>query len=652
MIKLITPKSIKRQLIFYSLILTCFFVVIITCDFANPYQTGNASSPNIVFIILDAARADHFSCYGYQKNTTPCIDAISRGGVLFLNNFSQATYTSESVSRFMSSRYFSLPICDDYGLIWASIKKASPTDVFLKFDDQQIFLPEVLSMHGYRTALFSNHTWFTKDTYFVQQFDEFFSFDVSRDYPADKEIFTSVAQWIKKNRKKRFFIYCHLMSPHKPYLPKEEESEFLPNADFQSLNTVRNKLNYAVDTREEIKEGDLPYVNGLYDGKLKHTDKWIGALYNELGKIGLANNTFFIISSDHGENLDEHGSGPATHGGPPWDSVIHVPLIMVYPPLIAGGIRVESLTEAIDIMPTILDICGIELPQDKSMDGASLLMTINNPSVSRKAVFTSDSIRTANYKYIYSEDFLYDLRKDPQEKCNIAKERPLIKAWLRTKFKRALSPYKKRYLASKKESPPDFTFYYDMNSFEIEPRKIVKICRYKIPEFIKKNATDALNKTWQHESWLRDTIPYLPGIMPISTKVLVPPLTLSSKIPNSTYQVYLLLESTAKFPSSADKIGFKFRFSPYKSFSVAKGIEPTEGIVETNFYAYLDLGKIVVRQYDFWLEFNVDHPDKTHYVIRHIKFMPIKYQKKESIGVPDKDKRRRKLEELKSLGYL
>jgi len=273
MIKLITLKSIKRQLIFYGLILTCFFVGIIPCDFANPYQTGNASSPNIVFIILDAARADHFSCYGYQKNTTPSIDAISLKGVLFLNNFSQATSTSESVSRFMSSRYFSLPIVDDYGLIWGPIKKALPTEVFLEFYNQQIFLPEVLSMHGYRTALFSNHTWFTKDTYFVRQFDESFSFHVSEDYPVDKEFFTSVAQWIKKNRKKRFFIYCHLMSPHMPYVPNEEESEFLPNTDFQSLSTIRNKLIYAIGAGEEIKESDLPYLNGLYDAKLKHADK-------------------------------------------------------------------------------------------------------------------------------------------------------------------------------------------------------------------------------------------------------------------------------------------------------------------------------------------------------------------------------------------
>ena len=76
-------------------------------SFSGQRKAGrNRQAPNVLFIILDAARADHFSCYGYRKHTTPRMDGIGLKGVLFLNNFSPATATVYSVPRIFLSRYF------------------------------------------------------------------------------------------------------------------------------------------------------------------------------------------------------------------------------------------------------------------------------------------------------------------------------------------------------------------------------------------------------------------------------------------------------------------------------------------------------------------------------------------------------------------
>lgn len=637
----------KKVIISVSVLFVVAALLLLLVQQEAQIKTGKprtASSPNILFIILDAARADHFSYYGYKKDTTPCMDSIARKGAVFLNHFSNATNTPPAIPRIFFSRYFSIPVFHAGGWPW-KIRQVEPEHIFKKFDDEQVLLTDILSRHGYRTALFHNHAQFTKDTYLVQKFDESFYFERSYERPADEDTISAVVSWLKKNKKQKFFIYCHIMSPHRPYPPKEEDAEFLEGENPSVIKNIREALagNIVDAATNSWNQEELRILRGLYDGNLKYTDKWIGILYDGLKRLNLVNKTLIIITSDHGENLGEHGM--LVHGGPPWDSVIHVPLIMVYPPLIPPGKKVNGLTESIDIMPTILDISKIDLPKGKTTDGISLLGAIQNPEAAKEAVFTNKSIRTAEYKYIPSKNLLYDLRKDPSEKRNIAQLKPLIRERLKDRFNKAMKPYKERYEESKRKEPPDFAFYYPMWSYKLSPGDVFQRYGREGPD------STVLEKTSPEKPWvltLRDKQHHL-FCLPAGSSP--PPITLSAPLPNSTYRIYVLLESPDKIPLSPEKIGFKFRFDIQSPFVFPEHIE---SVTEYNghFYSYLDLGEVKVKNKKISLQILFLSPDKKSYKIRHIKFVPARCRKEDAADTPSKEELHQRLEQLKSLGYL
>ena len=122
------------------------------------------------------------------------------------------------------------------------------------------------------------------------------------------------------------------------------------------------------------------------------------------------------------------------------------------------------MTESIDIMPTILDICGIQLPQRKSEDGESLLRVIDNPETAKDAVLTDGSIRTKDFKYIVMGNRLYNLREDPGENVNIAEQKQLLVNELEKRYEETMKPYRDRMERSIRDSPPEYSFYFSIPS--------------------------------------------------------------------------------------------------------------------------------------------------------------------------------------------
>ena len=602
------------------------------------------SSPNIILIVLDAARPDHFSCYGYEKDTTPRMDAMSRKGAIFLNHFSNTTFTQKAIPQIFFSRYYSSEVFQKDAWLWG-VKLENSDSIFREFDDEQIFLTEVLSRRGYRTAAFHNHAWFAKETYLAHRFDESFSFEVQESHPMDGEIITALVSWLRENRKRRFFVYCHIMSPHEPYPTKKEDSEFLEGDDRSTFDIIRRKLSLRKDdSAEGWNQDQLRILRGLYDGNLKHSDKWIGILFDKLRELGLEGRTAVIITSDHGEGLGQHNH--LTHGGLPWDSVTRIPLIMVCPRLIAPGTRVSALTESIDIAPTILDISKIELTEGKKMDGVSLLEVMHNPEAGKEAVFTNDSIRTVEHKYILSKDLLYNLRKDPEEKENIAATDPLMKEKLQIKYEETMRPYEKRYSESKRTEPPDYPFYFEITSFRLSPEDAFEGCHDT-----RSNAI-VLKEASPTKSWLLNKHWYRTGLFCLPKSGPPPVVTLSARLPNGSYRISALLESDSEIKFSLAESGFQYRFEPQGSFALPRRIAFEKETNDETFCYYLHLNETTVKDEEFSIEIDFHPPDENLYVIRYIRFIPTKYDEKERAKGLDKDEIRRKIEELKSLGYM
>ncbi len=610
--------------------------------FLLPGRQG-APRPNVILIVLDAARADHFSGYGHEHDTTPNMDAIGERGAVFLNHFSNASRTIESVPQILSSRYYSMPLFEQDVWQWGA-KQQNRDTVFQMLDSEQILLPEVMSENGYRTAIIHDHGYFVPPTALVRAFDDFLSPLDARDPGSrGKDTFGLLFNWLESHREEPFFVYFHRMSPHEPYRAKSEDRLFLEGFDAQYVEFVRKKL---TDRRTSDTHGwatdEIAVLRGLYDSNLRHEDTRVGALFTKLNALGLAENTVVIITADHGENLGQHDS--LGHGGPPWDSVTHVPLIMHWPLGVPAGARFDGLSENVDLMPTILELSGISLPAGKSMDGISLVPVLSgSPSAKDEVIYPKGNreveggIRTAQYKLYLGNDKLYELREDPGETSPKVDEE--IRADLIQRYEEIVEPRLARHLAARLSSPPSDPFYLPIDSFELTPVNAREVRAGDRSSNETVLAAASPQRPWLlHSNWMSPRLFCLPG------NGAPPPLTVSASIPNGAYTVFALIEAPMEQYSSLEGIGLRSRFTDTGTFSYPTQFRSTR----KQGHLYLQLGKASVEDEEFALEIDWQPPDESIYVIHHIRFEP---DGQASSAGEDED-RASELERLRALGYL
>ncbi|HOO77030.1 MAG TPA: sulfatase [bacterium] len=596
-------------------------------------KTRSEPPPNVIFVILDAARADHFSGYGYGKPTTPRIDEIAARGATFLNNFAPATQTHDSLPLIMSSRYFSRPIfqMDTWSF---GVRREQPDTVALDFDDRQVLLPDLMRENGYRTAMFHNHPWFVDETELGRAFHETFPFPTATERPVDEDMAKAVLTWIGGHRDKPFFIYYHVMSPHQPYPPKEEDALFIGPGETGALADAREKFeNITGGESAGWTESDLRYFRALYDGNLAHSDRWIGRLYRGLHDLGLAENTLFIITSDHGELLGEHGW--LTHGDfPPWEGLIHTPLIMVYPPAIPAGVRAEGLCEAVDIVPTICDLAGIDVPPGKYLAGTSLKPLLTDPGAGKQAVYIKGSVRTPNYHYLFSPEGFFDLRKDPGEIVDLtALQLPALKLKLRGDYEGFMAVERERYESAIRRTPPDFPFYFPICFFTVT----------SAAEASREGNGDA-DRTWTLNTSDREGhLVLAPRSGPSCTR-----LRLSCPLISGEYRVAVLV-GPLEPGFSLDKDHFQGRVGGSDGFRPPREVTVVPGEDGKPWAYYLDYGPVRVKGGEFAIDLDFNPGPDHHVMVYHVKFSPPRADKTEP---PGKEVAAERMKKLRALGYV
>ncbi len=597
--------------------------------------------PNIVFVLLDAARADHFSGYGYPRPTTPEIDRIGEKGAVFLNTFVPATETFAVMPLIMSSRYFSRPIfqMDTWG--WG-VRRETPETIFQDFDDGQILLPEFLTGIGYRTAIFRNHPWFADPTDFVRAFDESYFFPTSIKKPVDGDMVSAVLEWVGIHSSEPFFVYYHVMSPHQPYPPKAEDSLFINPGEEEALAAAREKFEGpGGSSAGNWSEEEIQYFRALYDSNLAHSDRWVGRLYEGLEELGLAEDTIFIVTSDHGTLLGEHGR--LTYGCfPPWDAIIKVPLIMVWPGQIPARVRVKGLTEAVDIFPTICDLAGLELPPGKRLDGISLRRLFFNPAGGKEAIYVKNAVRTKNYKYMIDKDLFFDLIEDPGETRNISDQIPDdFKEELKQDYERDKEPFRERYLQAVLRSPPPEPFYFPVNVFTITPSSgYRKFGSEKFPSHL-------LAGSPPEKAWHLNTLDRRGYLICSPGEKAPPPLNLASPLPDGDYLVSLLIAPLNGRPFSPDGKEFRARFQDSGPFISPISVREFSIDDEGPFY-YLDYGRVLVQAGSFSIELNFQPSPMAAFIIHYLQFSPPAAPAPAPKG---KAELREMIKSLKELGY-
>ena len=354
--------------------------------------TNVPKSPNVIFILIDALRADHLSCCDYERDTSPFLSRELKNGVLFDNVISQSSWTKTSMPSMFTSKY---PVIH---------KVRTPTD---KFDERHVTLAEILKNNGYRTAGFQTNPWLTRHFGFGQGFSTYRFLDMkTKAGPLNENVFA----WLDRNSDRRFFLYIHYMDVHEPYEPPGE------------FRTYGSK---PVD---------------LYDGEILYTDDALARLFARIRQLGIDDDTLIVIASDHGEEFQEHGG--YSHGRTLYQEQLRVPLLL-FGPQLAGhhGKRLGRRVANNDILPTILDILDIRAPKHLAMEGESLLGILNGAAPEDKHLFSAVGLNDCrpendltsviapdDMKYILyinvgngtSREMLFNLAGDPGEQNNLS----------------------------------------------------------------------------------------------------------------------------------------------------------------------------------------------------------------------------------------
>ncbi len=317
--------------------------------FAAFGQTAEAVLPeslegcNLIFINIDALRADHMGCYGYNRNTSPFIDSLAKQGLLFEETRSNGTFTRESVSVLFSGM---LP-CSSGAMGWfAQLPESVPT------------LAERFAQAGYETAFLTSTVVLAGLT---KGFNTVHHLPLNWLESAEGPKLSAIAmEHAKKLRGKPFFMYLHYFDPHGPYEPPDDlylrfADKFFPRP-LHIFEDVRADLNQL--RNEGFGPGEPRFEDILirYDAEIADSDRSIEMLFHALSAFGMLDNTLVIISSDHGEEFLDHDW--VEHGWTLHEEVLRVPLILWAPGKVPPG-RVKAPVSVVDFYPTIARLFGL-----------------------------------------------------------------------------------------------------------------------------------------------------------------------------------------------------------------------------------------------------------------------------------------------------
>ena len=381
---------------------------------------------HVLLVVVDTLRAEHLSCYGYGRQTSPHIDQLANGGARFAYATSQCSWTAPSMVSMFTGRH----ILEER----LSLPAELPT------------LPELFKKSGYRTGAFVvNPILHNKENGFRRGFDRF----------EPNAEFREIGAWITQSSGTPTFTWVHWVDPHDPYGPAKEYEHFAKSGDALSSElssyyaevTRRNELDEADQSRETVRAS----IDG-YDDDIRLVDSKIDILVRALEQAGILEQSVIALASDHGEGLWHHQNYPVaeeltepatllsthkmTHGNHLYEEQVHVPLLFFGLGVPAGRV-VEAPVENVDLLPTLLELCNLPIPPGTT--GSSLVPLFHGEDASRAAFAVSTtrwvmSLRTrAGMKLILPtqqgreiglEPELYDLSQDPFERVNLAASQP------------------------------------------------------------------------------------------------------------------------------------------------------------------------------------------------------------------------------------
>lgn len=390
--------------------------VLAGCGAGPSDGTSEPRRPNIVLYVVDTVRADRLGVYGYEKPTSPRLDAFAAGAVLFENAYAQSSWTRPAVASLFT------------GLLPPAHRTVGRRSVL---PEDAVTLAEILTANGYEGMGLVRNPNVSRAFGFAQGFARFRSEDRDR----DETMLDRVRLWLdeREGSEQPFFLFLHAIDPHGPYDPAPEfEEMFGAGAAPEHYRTVRYLLRL---NRGEVEPdaGTAEALSRLYDAEVAQNDRVFGDLLDVLEARGLAGDTAVVYVSDHGEEFQEHGRWE--HGLSLYEEVLRIPLVMRLPGV--SPRRVEAPAQHVDVLPTLLGYLGIEVPPTDGRD----LLAARRRGDDPPDVYThldvdghrAASVMRGRYKLVLpqspsqgTEPMLFDLEADPAELEDLAADRPEV----------------------------------------------------------------------------------------------------------------------------------------------------------------------------------------------------------------------------------
>ncbi|UCH95012.1 MAG: sulfatase [Candidatus Aminicenantes bacterium] len=400
-------------------------------------QKGTKKKPHVFIYLIDTLRADHMSCYGYSRKTTPYIDQFAKKGILFKNCFAAASWTKPAVGSILTGLY-------------PNRHRGEDNEDRLSTEVETI--AEVLKSNGYTTIYITPNIHISKLFNFDQGVDFHKFYDdgplIKNFYYYSSEYLNSEFIEIIENNpellNKPLFAYLHTIDPHDPYTPEEPFLEFKKKDKKRENLGIPDKIRLKKATKQGLSQEDIDYIKSLYDCEILHNDYYFGKFIDSLKQKNLYENSVIVVVADHGEQFDEHNR--LFHGSSIYNEEIHVPLIIKFPHGEFSGMQTDIMVSQVDIFPTILDYLGIENSSD--VDGISLFNILANNRFQRSLFVRERLNRDENHKnnflgiintgdrikhiITYTDGFFiralnmesYNLTEDFSEKRDILVEKP------------------------------------------------------------------------------------------------------------------------------------------------------------------------------------------------------------------------------------
>jgi arylsulfatase A-like enzyme len=368
---------------------------------------------NVVVLTIDTLRASKLRPYNQRSRVqTPALNAFAEEATLFEHAQAPENWTKPSVASILTSL---TPMTHGTKADASSLPEAA------------LMVSEVYEDAGFSTATFLANGYVSDRFGFDQGWDHYTNYIRENRNSGADNVFAEAAEWIEEHEDERFFVYIQTIDPHVVYDPPDELLRLYDENPEAYTGQVSNRMTAQLledakrnPPRVVFTEADQQRLKDLHDGEITFHDRYFGPFIDKLKELGLYEDMIFVVTSDHGEEFNDHGSWG--HGHSIYQELLHVPLLVRWPATEAAGRRVPQVVSTMDIAPTVLEASGVDVPE--VFEGRSLLPYVRGAIPNRPALAFSDFmddrrvVVAGRWKLVLRGNLrwtMFDLEADPGE---------------------------------------------------------------------------------------------------------------------------------------------------------------------------------------------------------------------------------------------